>query len=397
MSALDPAIFARRAQQLGPAAEYINRPDIVRLGWGLPDPRLFPANDYVAATQRVLNREAARVLQYGAMPGDPILVEALAAKLSREEGQPITSEHLLLVNGASQGLELACRLFANPGDVVLMEVPTFAGNFATIAAHDAELRGVPVDAEGVDLATLEAELTAQRRAGRRVAFLYVIPNFHNPTGQTMTPDRRRALLELAARWRLPLVEDDVYGDLRYDGVRQPALWWQDRAGYSIQINSFSKTLGPGLRVGWICGAPDVIKRLARLKRDSATSPLTAAMLGEFFRMGRYPPLLARAIQTYRAKRDVALGALAEFCPASVGWTRPEGGFFIWLRLPKHITSDALVPAAREAGVSVLGGTACFPDGAGGQHNIRIAFSQPDPAEITEGIARLGHTLKQLGA
>jgi 2-aminoadipate transaminase len=373
-------------------AAYLNRPDTIAFTWGLPDPRLFPANELVAATQRVLNREATRVLQYGPIGGDPGLVEALAARASRQEGRTVTADNLLVTNGASQGMALACLAFVNPGDAVLVEVPTFAGNFPTITYHDGEVCPVPMDEDGVRIEAVERALADLRRAGRRAAFLYTIPNFHNPTGGTMGQARRRDLVDLAVRHGLALVEDDVYADLRFEGESLPSLWALDPRGVSLKLGSFSKTLAPGLRCGWVTGGADVITRLSRLKRDGATNPLVTAAIGEYFRLGRFEPHLMRLITSYRAKRDVMLGALAEHCPAGVGWTRPAGGFFVWLHLPEEALASEVARAAADAGVAVLPGTACFP-GTGGEYNLRLAFSAIEPAQIAEGIARLGAVLR----
>lgn len=387
--------FNARVREVTPAVRAAAGPsDAISLAFGMPDPALFPAAGLAEAAREALADVAAYAvaLQYGAPAGNPTLLAELSRKLAAEEGHPVAPGTLLVTNGSSQAITLVVQALANPGDVALCEAPTFLGTIRHMQFHGVRIEPVPLDEQGMDLDALEARVRRLEAAGTPPRFIYTIPTFNNPAGVTMPLARRRALLDLANRHGVPVIEDDAYHDLRYQGEEVPTLHALDRDGLVIRLGTFSKIVAPGVRLGFVLAAPPVIERLLAFKGDGSTNGLASLVVATFMRRGGLAAHIETLRAAYRARRDAMDAALAREMPEGVAWTRTEGGFFLWLTLPPGTDVARMHARAAEERVVPLSGTECFPDGRG-THNLRLAFSLQPPDRIDEGIRRLGRAIR----
>jgi 2-aminoadipate transaminase len=368
---------------------------LISFAFGLPDAPSFPHEELAAATDLVLREHSDRALQYGAAQGQPRLIEALLEKLNREESLALAPENVLITNGSSQALGLLAHLLVDPGDVILSEAPTWPGALALFRRAGAEIVPISFDAEGLDLTALEGELAELAARGVQPKFLYTIPTFQNPTGLTLSADRRTALLDLAAQYDLLVIEDDAYRDLAFDGPVPPSLLALDDDGRVVRTGTFSKTLAAGLRLGWVLGPPDVLAQLTTFKEDGGTSPFSSYVTAAYMMAGALGPHVADLVALYRQKRDVMLRLLKWYFPPGIQWTQPGGGFFVWVTLPPALNAAEILPRVREEGVDFLPGERCFPTPGQGRNTMRLAFSLPTTDQIEEGIKRLGHVISTM--
>lgn len=371
------------------------QPEIISFAGGLPAPECFPREELAAATERVLVEQPLAALQYGLTEGYGPLRDLIVEQL-QGLGIAAAREQVIITNGSQQALDLLGMLLIDADAPVLVEDPTYLGALQAWRPRQPRFVPIPVDEEGLDVARL-ANLLAD---GLRPRFLYVMSCFQNPMGVTLTPARRQALIDLAARYAFPIVEDDPYGELAYDGARPAPLAALDVAlhgqlRYVVYISTFSKLLAPGMRVGWTAAPRALIGKLAQAKEgtDLQTGSLAQATAYEACRAGLLNGHVPFIRDTYRVRRDTMLAALAEHMPAGVHWTRPGGGMFIWLTLPPHLDATALFHAALEYQVSFVPGASFYANG-GGTNTLRLSFSLPTPERIREGIARLGGALRE---
>lgn len=364
-------------------------PSVISLAYGAPDPAFFPTEQLIEASAAVLRDMPTYAigLQYGQVNGNPLLLEELGKKLEAEEGRPIAPGALAITSGSSQAIALAVQVLADAGDTCLMEVPTFMGTIRHVQFNGTTMVPVPQDADGLDLGALEAALERLLRAGTRPRFLYTIPTFNNPSGVTMPLARRHALLAIAARHGLPIVEDDAYRDLAFEGAPPPTLHALDRHGLVLRLGTFSKIVAPGIRLGFMAAHPEVIQRLQAFKGEGSSNGFASMVVGTMMRQGRLGPHIAMLRQAYRARRDAMLRALEAEMPDGVAWRVPAGGFFVWLSLAPAFDMTRVLEAAAASRVVAMPGTACYPDGQG-THHLRLAFSLQTEERITEGIRRL---------
>ncbi len=377
-------------------------PGTISFTYGLPDPVTFPAQDLGHATDMVLRERPELALQYGPEQGYGPLIDYLRDKLVRDEGLTVARPQIMLTGGSAQTLDHMCTLFTRPGDLVLVEAPTYHETLQLFRDHGLNPVQVPTDDDGLrveDLSPLLESLAQRGGEGSapaaRVRFLYVIPNFQNPSGVTLAADRRQAVLDLAERHNLLVVEDDVYRDLAYEGNVPPSLFALDGGRRVLRVGSFSKILAPGVRMGWLMGPVDLIERLINSGlrcMSGGSNPLIANVLATYCLQGLLEPHIEHLRRIYQERRDVMLAALADHMPAGVRWTRPGGGFFVWLTLPEPLRAAEVVARAREAGIMLLAGDPFFAGTPTGQH-LRLAFSYVTPAKIREGIESLGQVLQ----
>lgn len=394
--------YAQRTQRMRSSAirdllQLSTHPSLISFAGGLPAAETFPLNAFQDACQHVLSTQGTQALQYGATEGYQPLRELIARHTARY-GITVTPEHILITSGSQQALDLIGKVFLNPGDRVLVERPTYLGALQAWNAYQAEYVCVPVDADGMQTEALEAAL----RTGPK--FLYALPNFQNPTGATLPLARRMQLIRLAAQYGVPIIEDDPYGQLRYDGEhltplvvlagRHPA----DTAetpydGNVLYLSTFSKTLSPGLRLGWIIAPPEVITRLGQAKQgvDLHTSTLIQMIAYTVASGGFLDQHIRDTRVLYRERRDAMLAAMRRAFPANVQWTEPQGGLFLWVTLPDTLDATALLPTALAAQVAYVPGGAFCADGTG-RNTLRLNFSHTAPDLIDEGIHRLGTVL-----
>ena len=354
-----------------------------------PSRELMPVEAFghaVAATLRDGGHEA---LSYGPTAGHPPLRELLASRM-RGQGSQIDPENILITNGAQQAIELVFHTFLERGDAVIIEQPTYTGALSVLASIGARVHAVPVDEGGMRLDLLEIELERHRPR-----LMYVQPSFHNPTTGVMDEERRRKLLALAARSRCIVVEDDWAEGLRFEGHEVPRLHALDGGRHVIYLSTFSKKLLPGLRVGWIAAPDSVTERLLRLKqiRDCGTSPLLQAALHAFLREGGLERHLAGVLPANRDKRDCMLQALERHFPDEVSWTRPEGGLFVWVTLPRGIDGPELFLAAQQRGVRYSSGE-LFHSNLEGSHTFRLTYSTATKSQIESGVEILGRLIRE---
>ncbi len=386
--------YARRARLMTGSAirellKLTEQPDFISFAGGLPAPESFPVAEVAAAVQAILHDRGPQSLQYGATEGYRPLRELIARRTSTD-GHVVSVENVLITSGSQQALDLLGKVFLDVGDRVLLESPTYLAVLQAWNAYEATYLELPLDEAGLDPAALEPALRGEPK------FLYCVPNFQNPTGVTLSLARRQRLVALAAAHGMPLVEDDPYGSLRFEGDALPSLLTIAGAvGGVIQLSTFSKTLAPGLRVGWVVAPAEVIGRLALAKQgtDLHTGTLDQYIVHELLAGGQIEAGLPAIVARYRERRDTMLTALAEHFPADVRWTRPAGGMFLWVTLPRGIDASDLLPAAVERGVAFVPGKSFFPNG-GGENTMRLNFSNASPERIREGIARLGSLLRE---
>lgn len=394
--------YARRARLMTGSAirellKLTEQPDFISLAGGLPAPESFPIAAVAAAAQTILRERGAQALQYGATEGYRPLRELIARRMGGG-GLTVAVENVLITSGSQQALDLLGKVFLDPGDRVLVESPTYLAALQAWNGYEASYLEAPMDSAGLDPDTLEPHL---RQAPK---FIYCVPNFQNPTGVTLAPDRRHRLVQLATAHGVPIVEDDPYGALRFEGDHLPSLLAlaggpesgaAGEMGGVIHLSTFSKTLAPGLRVGWVVAPAEVIARLALAKQgtDLHTGTLDQCIVHELLAGGQIEAGLGAIIARYRERRDTMLAALTEHFPATARWTHPEGGMFVWATLPPGADATELLPAAIEQGVAFVPGAAFYPNG-GGENTLRLNFSNASPERITEGIARLGAVLRE---
>jgi DNA-binding transcriptional MocR family regulator len=366
------------------------RADTISFAAGVPAPELYPLDDFRQAIDHVLSTAGLILLQPCPVEGYYPLRQTIAQRLA-SRGATVRAENVLIVTGSQQGLDLIARAFLRAGDEVVVEAPTYLGALQIFTAAGARLLGVPLDKEGMRPDVLENTLIRYRPK-----LIYTLPTFQNPSGRTMSPRRRLQLLELAHRHRVPIVEDDPYGELYYTKQAPSPLLASDQDGYVIYLSTFSKILFPGLRLGWVAAPRPVIERLSQIKQlaDLHCSTLIQGAVQEFCQRGALDRHLEGVRDLYRQRRDAMLAALADVAPAGLEWDEPQGGFNLWCRLPPGVKARQLMAEAARQRVAIVPGEVFYPDG-GGQEEMRLNFSYPPVAQIQEGVQRLGVALTAL--
>ena len=393
--------FAQRTQRMGSSAirellKLTEQPDIISFGGGMPGPEVFPVEAFTEACNRVTRDMGRIAFQYGATEGYFPLRELIMRQMARY-GIEVTPENILVTSGSQQALDLLGKILINRGDHILVESPTYLGALQAWSAYGAEYVTVPMDEHGMITDELENALRSAPK------FIYVLPNFQNPTGVTLLEERRAKLIELADRYGVPIVEDDPYGQLRYEGEHLPAVVVMDGKlrdpdacyrGNVIYLSTFSKTLAPGLRLAWVVAPPEVIRKMVQAKQgaDLHTSTFNQLVAYEVIRDGFLDKHIKLIRDVYTERRDAMLGAMDAYFPPGVDWTHPEGGLFLWGTMPENISAAEVLKAAIEQKVAFVPGAPFFPLG-GGHNTMRLNFSHATPDKITEGIARLGRVLR----
>jgi 2-aminoadipate transaminase len=391
--------FAQRTQLMKSSAirellKLTEQPDIISFGGGMPAPEVFPIEQFREACDRVLRDYGPQSLQYGPTDGYMPLRE-LIVRHSARYGIEVTSENVMITSGSQQALDLLGKILINRGDRILVESPTYLGALQAWSAYGAEYVTVPMDENGMITDELENAL----RSGPK--FMYVLPNFQNPTGVTLSLERRKKVIELADRYGVPIVEDDPYGQLRYEGENLPSMVVLDGQargetcyhGNVIYLSTFSKTLAPGIRMAWVIAPPEVIRKLVQAKQGADLhSPTFNQMVAfEVARGGFLDEHVKHIRAVYAERRDVMLSAMDAYFPPGCEWTQPQGGLFLWGILPPELNSADVLKSAIEQKVAFVPGAPFYPCG-GGHNTMRLNFSNAVPEKITEGMARLGKVI-----
>ena len=397
--------YAQRTQRMASSAirellKYTEKPDIISFAGGLPAPDVFPVEEFRIACDKVLREQGAQALQYSTTEGFRPLREMIVRHTLRY-GIEITPENVMITASSQQALDLLGKVLINPGDNILVESPTYLGALQAWNLYGAEYISVPMDENGMDTDALEDAL----RAGPK--FIYVLPNFQNTSGVTLSLERRFKLIEQADRYGVPIIEDDPYGQLRYEGEHLPSVVVLDSQsrddcqhvyrGNVIYLSTFSKILAPGLRLGWVIAPPEVIRKLVVAKQaaDLHTSTFTQMIAYEVSHGGfidRHVPVIR---EVYGHRRNVMLAAMDRYFPPEVDWTHPQGGLFLWGILPDYMdAAEVLEAAVDEEKVAFVPGEAFHPAGDG-KNTMRINFSNASPEKIEEGIYRLGRLIGKM--
>lgn len=385
--------LARRMDRVAPSAimELIKTTaagDYISFASGLPDPALYPIETLRALTDEVLATDGRAALQYGPAEGYPPLRE-FVAELLRGRGLEATPEHVLITNGSQQALDLAARALLEPGDRVALDIPSYLAAIQAFDSYEATYAPIRMDSRGMDVAHLREALASPTR------LLYLLPNFQNPTGITMSRERRQDVAECAAAREVPLLEDDAYHDLRYEGEALPPVCALAPNQGALYAGTFSKSIAPGLRVGYLWGRPELIARLGQLKQitDLHTGSLTQRVIYRYCEAGHLETGIARLRESYHARRDALLDALEREVGGLLTWTRPEGGMFVWAVLPEGRDAQVLLERALRRGVVFVPGASFHPDG-GGRNTLRLNFVSATEERIREGIRILGEVLRE---
>lgn len=392
-------LISRRARTMTASAireilKITQQPDVISFAGGLPAPELFPLDAVRQAAETALNKYGPAALQYSTTEGHPPLREWIA------ERHGIPAQNVQIVTGSQQGLDLLGKILIDEGDTVLVEAPTYLGALQSFQPYLPSYAEMPTDEGGIDVDALEGMLQDLARQGRKPKLLYAIPNFQNPTGRTLSLERRRRLVELTAQHGVLVIEDDPYGELRFEGEALPSLYelglqlaGDVNRNHVVYCSSFSKTLVPGLRDAWIEAAAPLIGKLIQAKQgaDLHTPTLNQMMVTELL------PLLPAQIETvkaaYQARCTHMLGQMGEHFPAGVAYTRPQGGMFLWVTLPEGLNTVALLPRAVERKVAYVPGQPFYALG-GGQNTLRMSYSNATPEQITAGMRALGETFRE---
>lgn len=368
--------------------------DVITFSGGFPAPETFPVEVLRELTDELLSAEPHLALQYSPTEGLPEAREAVSGLLSGRQGRAVGSDDVLITSGGIEALQLLARTFIEPGDRVLVEGPTYLGAIMAFAGFEATVEGISVDDDGVRVDELERVLAT----GSAPKLLYVIPDHQNPTGLSLSAERRTALVETCRRHDVLVVEDVAYRELAFDGSVEPSLW-SIGPDVVVQVGTFSKIFAPGVRLGWAVGPAEVVSAMTAAKQnsDQCAGALGQLLAARFVEQGHLERNLVAARALYQSRADAMLTALEEHMPAEVEWTRPRGGFFVWLTAPDRIDARSLVARAADVGVAYVPGSPFFTDGRGASC-IRLAFSRATEADIAEGVARLGKLLStELGS
>ncbi len=395
--------YAQRTQRMKASAirellKVTEQPDMISFGGGFPAAEIFPVEEFKRACNYVLEHKGADALQYGGTDGYVPLREMIA-RHSTQMGINVDVDNILITSGSQQALDLLGKIFINRGDRILVESPTYLGALQAWNAYGAEYITVPTDEDGMRTDFLEEAL----RIGPK--FIYVLPNFQNPTGTTLPMERRQRLIELADRYGVPIIEDDPYGQLRYEGDHLPAVELLDSrmreqngtyTGNVIYLSTFSKILAPGLRLAWVIAPKEVMRKLSLAKQgtDLHTSTFNQIIAHEVGQHGFIDEHVKVIRKVYFERRNTMLDALEEHMPEGVCWTRPQGGLFLWVTLPQQIDTTEMLKQAIEEKVAYVPGESFYPDGSG-KNTMRLNFSYSCPEKINEGIFRLGKAVKKI--
>jgi len=387
--------FAKRmnnikASEIRELLKLTQRPEVISFAGGLPAPELFPIEEMKKAAMKVLSENGAAALQYGPTEGYNPLREKIAKRMAKVKVDA-TIDNILITSGSQQGLDFVARVFIDPGDVIICESPTYLGAINAFKAYEPRFVEVATDNEGMILEELEKAL----KENENVKFIYVIPDFQNPSGKTWSLERRKGLVELANKYNVAIVEDNPYGELRFEGEILPALQHFDTEGRVVFLGTFSKILTPGVRLGWICAQPEVLSKFIMVKQgadlqSSTTAQMEVNQLLEDYDLEAH---IEKIKEVYKRRKDLMIKTMEQEFPEGVTWTNPQGGLFTWVVLPEHLNARELAVKALEKNVAYVPGGAFFPNG-GHENTFRVNYSNMSEERIVEGVKRLGEVLRE---
>ena len=366
---------------------------------GHPAHELLPISDVRGIVDTIWAQpDVTRLFNYGDEQGNPRLLDFLTARLQRSESLEVSLKNLMIIGGSTWGVDMITHQLTRPGDTILVDAPSYRDALHIFSDAKLNVQSIAIDDGGVivdAMARLLRELASRKRLPK---FYYVVPNFQNPTGITLSRERRQAIVDLSKAYGFIIVEDDVYRDIRFVDALPPSFYALSHGENVLRLGTISKTLAPGLRIGWLIAPAEYIKRFVQsgmLRMGGGANPFTAAIVAEYCNSGRWEAHVAWLRAQYEQRRDCALTALDAAMPASTRWTKPEGGYFIWLQLPGKVTVDELEHRAKAEGVYFASGSGFFVDPKDGAHHVRLSFSYVPKEDLQTGIAVLGRLVKQL--
>lgn len=392
-------MVSERAKTLGPAVWAAAQPDarpVISFAGGLPDIPSLPGEILLKAARTVIDREQKEALEYGGTFGPYPLRTAIAERSSAIEGMPVGVDQVIITSGSAHAIGVVCEVLLDPGDTVLVESPNFPGSMRTFRTFGAEQIAVPMDEYGLRTDVLEEKLQRLGDEGKRAKFIYMIPTHQNPAGCTLDLERREKVLELARRFGTFVLEDDAYGELWFETTPPPSIFSLSGGEFGIKVSSFSKILATGLRMGWTLGPAPLISRMASVRYDMGSSPFLGRIIAETIRNGDLDRHIENLRRIYLRKLERVEAALDRYCREYCSYTRPQGGFFLWLALRPGMGSRDVQMAANEKGVIVGQGPQFFADQQATNH-LRLAFSYVAMEEIEEGIHRLGEAMAEVAS
>jgi 2-aminoadipate transaminase len=374
--------------------KYLGTPGLISFSGGFPSPLTFPVEDLKTIMMEVMDTEASSALQYGPTEGD-LLLRTLLADRYKKQGVDVSVENVIITTASQQALDLIAKMFIDRGDYVIVGLPSYLGGLSAFNSYGAQMIGIPMDEEGEDPVVMEAELKKLQDMGKKPKFIYLIPDFQNPAGVTMTEGRRKEIIALAHKYDVMILEDSPYRELRYEGETQKTMYELDGTGHVIMLGTFSKIFCPGFRIGWVVGHPDVLDKIVVGKQatDLCTPPFTQRIAARYIEKGLLDPKIEDIRKMYSVKQKGFLQALDNYMPEEISWTKPEGGLFMMAYAPKHIDTNALLlDCIKDAKVAYVAGTSFFCDG-GGKNSMRLNFSYETLEKNEEGAKRMGDFFK----
>lgn len=372
--------------------KHLQKPGMISFAGGLPAPETFPVNDLKEIVSEILEKSGPESLQYGTTEGDPLLRKMLVERHNRQ-GLNIGIDNLIITSASQQALDLIAKVFLDPGDYVLCGLPSYLGGINAFTFYGARLKGIALDENGIDPGELEETIIILKELGRKVKFIYVIPDFQNPSGITLPDSRRLKIIEIADKYDLLIVEDSPYREVRFEGEPQKLMYELDTTGRVITLCTFSKIFAPGFRVGWVIGHPEILDKLVMAKQtaDLCTSSFVQKIIARYMEKGLLDKNLQKTIELYRERRTLMIACFKKYMPDGVTWTEPHGGLFLFVTLPPKMDADEIFKKAIEKNVAFVAGSSFFCNNSG--HNtMRINFSFSNNAEIEEGVSRLSQVI-----
>lgn len=388
--------YADRVNSIKPSAirellKLTQQPGVISFAGGLPAPESFPIEELKKISVKVLEEKGRAALQYSTTEGYPPLREFISKRMN-DSGIKTEADQILITNGSQQGLDFSGKLFINEGDVVICESPSYVGALNAFRAYMPKFVEVEMDDDGMKMDELEKALIKNPKA----KFIYVISTFQNPTGRTMSLERRKKIVELAMMYNVPIVEDNPYGELRFEGEEIPPIKHFDKEGIVIYLGTFSKTFCPGLRIGWVAASPEIVRKYALAKQgaDLQTNTLSQIELATFIELYDFEEHVQNVRAIYKKRRDAMLNTMKEYFPSDLKYTYPSGGMFTWVELPKGVVAEEVLKKSLEYKVAFVPGSSFYPNG-GNENHLRLNYGTMKEEFIIEGIKRLGKVLQEI--
>lgn len=390
-------VFAKRmnamkASEIREILKITQRPEVISFAGGLPAPELFPIEEMKQVARIVLEESGSQALQYSTTEGFAPLRQHIAQRMNRKFHTRVQSDNILITSGSQQALDFSGKLFLNEGDIVLCESPTYLAAISAFKAYQPQFIEVPTDHEGMIIADLQRILEQHDL----IKLVYIIPDFQNPTGRTWSIERRQQFVDVMSHYDIPVIEDNPYGELRFEGEIPPSIKSLDRTGNVIFVSTFSKTFCPGLRIGWIAADQNLIEKYVLIKQgaDLHTSSISQREISKYLDLYDFDANIVKIIQVYRQRRNAILDAMESYFPDDIKFNRPQGGLFTWVELPQHVKAVELLQSCLQQDVAFVPGDSFFPNRIV-ENTFRLNYSNMPEERIFEGIQRLAKTIKQV--